>query len=98
MTEKCRGSAPVGAPPLLQLRQEQPASPAAAAAGSGACTAVAAAAAAPAPAPLRQVVLLDKLLASLRIWVSLLPLPAGSMRIELLRDLGAYIVAAWDRE
>ena len=42
------------------------------------------------------VTLLDKLLAALRLWVPLLPLPPGTMRTALLRDLGAYIVFAWE--
>jgi hypothetical protein len=40
--------------------------------------------------------LLDKLLAALRLWVPLLPLPPGPLRSALLRDLGAYIVSAWE--
>jgi len=43
-------------------------------------------------------VLLDKLLASLRHWVPLLPLPPGPLRVALLNDLAAYIVAVWDRD
>jgi hypothetical protein len=47
-------------------------------------------------APPADAVLLDKLLAALRQWVPLLPLRQGPARTALLRDLGAYIVAAWD--
>ena len=91
VTERWKGGAPVGLPPLLPQQLPTPAS--------------AASAAAPAPATLPSAcsrpdkpVLLDKLLASLRLWVPLLPLPPGPLRIALLNDLAAYIVAAWDRE
>jgi len=39
---------------------------------------------------------LDKLLAAVRLWVTLLPLPPGPTRKAFIRDLGAYILAAWD--
>ena len=39
--------------------------------------------------------LVDKMLAALRLWVPLFPLPPGPMRTALLCDIGAYVVAAW---
>jgi hypothetical protein len=39
--------------------------------------------------------LIDKLLASMRLWVPLLPLSPGPLRNALLRDVGAYVIAAW---
>jgi hypothetical protein len=39
--------------------------------------------------------LLDKLLAALRMWAPLLPLPPGAARTALLRDIGAYVACAW---
>lgn len=47
------------------------------------------------PAPNVSVRLIDKLLASMRLWVPLLPLSPGPLRNALLRDVGAYVIAAW---
>jgi hypothetical protein len=50
------------------------------------------------PPSLPNILLLDKILAAVRLWVPLLPLPPGPLRVALLRDLGAYILAAWETE